>query len=81
MGRVGPVVPSRSHKHRQPEFDPQIDAQKIVLTLTLMLTLTPNPNRDVNFGVEALASAFVLGTCRTVDLKNRRIERYIVVAS
>ena len=40
MGRVGLAVPSRSHKHRQAEFDPQIDAHKIVLTLTLTLTLT-----------------------------------------
>ena len=39
MGRVGLAVPSRSHNHRQPEFDPRIDAQKIVLTLTLTLTL------------------------------------------
>ena len=28
--------------HRQPEFDPRIDAQNIVLTLTLALSL-PNP--------------------------------------
>ena len=40
MGRVGLAVPSRSHKHRQPEFDPQIDGQNIVLTLTLTLALT-----------------------------------------
>ena len=28
------------HKNRQPEFDPRIGAQKIVLTLTLTPTLT-----------------------------------------
>ena len=39
MGRVGLAVPSRSHKNRQPEFDPRIDAQNIDLTLTLTLTL------------------------------------------
>ena len=30
---------SKSH-HRQPEFDPRIDTQKIVLTLTLTLAVT-----------------------------------------
>ena len=40
MGKVGLAVPSRSHKHRQPKFDPRIDAQKSILTLILTLTLT-----------------------------------------
>ena len=40
LGRVGLSVPSRSHKHRQHEFDPRIVSQKNVLTVTLTLKLT-----------------------------------------
>ena len=46
------MVPSGSHTHRQPEFDPRIDAtSKIVLTLTLIVPVRVclsklRPNRD-----------------------------------
>ena len=55
-GRVRLAVPSRSHKHRQPGFDPQIVVQKTILTLALTLTLTLTLSRSLilEAGIQSL---------------------------
>ena len=50
-------------QHRQPEFDPRIDAQKIVLTLTLTLTLTLAPTLTITLTSAIALAGFQARHC------------------